>query len=78
MPGLGERGTRLRILAQQLAEPPEIVTYYHVPPRHVRQGPGWYMGNSYQELHYIGYSAAAAEVNLLQQLGEQEKEAAKR
>ena len=73
MPGLGERGTRLRSLARDLQKPPEVLTYYHVPPRHVFNGPGWYMGPSYAELTYIGHSAAAAEVNLLQQLREEEK-----
>jgi hypothetical protein len=77
VPGLGERGTRLRLLAQELEEPPTVIAYYHVPPRHVRQGPGWYMGPDYDQLHYIGHSAAAAEVTLLQLLGDQEKAGAK-
>jgi hypothetical protein len=74
--GLGERGTRLRLLAQELEEPPEVLTYFHVPPRGVRSGPGWYMGPSYRSLVYIGYSAASAEVYLIERLSAQEDKAA--
>ena len=76
MAGLGERGTRLRLLAQELEEPPEVVVYYHVPPRQARNGPGWYMGPDHSNLTYIGHSAAAAEVTLLQQLADQQERAA--
>lgn len=76
MAGLGERGTRLRLLAQELEDPPEVVVYYHVPPRQARNGPGWYMGPDYAHLTYIGHSAAAAEVTLLQLLGDQQEERA--
>ncbi len=73
MAGLGERGTRLRGIASELKEPPEVLTYYHVPPRTAGYGPGWYMGPSFKELTYIGHSAAAAEVWLLDQLRKEEK-----
>lgn len=75
MAGLGERGTRLRLLAQELEESPEILTYFHVPPRGVRSGPGWYMGASYKSLVYIGHSAASAEVFLIEMLSKQEEKA---
>lgn len=77
MSGLGERGTRLRLLAGELESPPEVVVYYHVPPRQVRNGPGWYMGPSHRDLSYIGHSAAAAEVNLIRMLQEQEEATAR-
>jgi hypothetical protein len=57
-------------LARELPDPPKVLLYFHVPPRRAGAGPGWYMGPSEEQLTYIGYSAAAAEVELLQRLKE--------
>lgn len=66
MPGQAERRTRLMAVASELAEPPAVMAYYAVPPGRAAWGPGWYMGPDLHELTYIGYSAAAAEVRLIE------------
>lgn len=68
MPGQAERRTRLKLLASELTKAPEVVAYFAIPPRRAGSGPGWYMGPDYGHLSYLGYSAAAAEVKLLQLL----------
>lgn len=53
-------------VASDLAEPPAVMAYYAVPPGRGAQGPGWYMGPDFRDLTYVGYSAAAAEVKLIE------------
>lgn len=53
-------------VARDLAEPPTVMAYYAVPPGRGAHGPGWYMGPDYKHLTYLGYSAAAAEVRLIE------------
>jgi hypothetical protein len=73
VPGLGERKARLTRIASELEEPPEVLAYWAVPPSRGLAGPGWYMGPSYQDLTYLGYSSAAAEVRLIELLRAEEK-----
>jgi hypothetical protein len=72
MPGQAERRTRLKRVASELAEPPAVLEYFAVPPRRGNAGGGWYMGADYKSLEYIGYSAADAEVRLIEKVRDEE------
>ncbi len=63
-------------VASDLAEPPKVMAYYAVPPGRAAHGPGWYMGPDYGDLTYLGYSAAAAEVRLIEMVRDETRERA--
>lgn len=70
MSGLGERGTRLWAVACRLEPPPAVPPFYVWNPdeREIRAA-GWYMRQTPDGPPiFLGHSAAAAEVWLLQQL----------
>jgi hypothetical protein len=72
MPGQAERRSRLKRVASELADPPAVLEYFARPPRSTNAGGGWYMGPDYKSLVYIGYSAADAEVRLIEMVRAEE------
>lgn len=70
MPGLGERGSRLRRVARQLRQPPEVPPFYVQLPDEVEiRAVGWYMRLTRGGPPvYLGHSASAAEIWLRQEV----------
>jgi len=68
--GLGERGSRLRRVARQLAPPPAVPPYYVQLPDEIEiRAVGWYMRKTRGGPPvFLGHSAAAAELWLRQEI----------
>ena len=66
MSGLGERGARLRRLAQQLSPAPEVPPFYTERPDLVETWAiGWHMRRHRQDVpEFLGYGFIAAELKL--------------
>jgi hypothetical protein len=77
---LGERGSRLRRVAKQLAPAPAIPPFYvQAPDEEEIRAIGWYMRRTRGGPPvYLGHSAAAAEVWLRRELDQQRERATKR
>ncbi|MDX6609016.1 MAG: hypothetical protein QOF85_941 [Solirubrobacterales bacterium] len=73
MSDLGERGSRLRVVARKLTPPPAIPPFYvQAPDEEEIRAIGWYMHRTRGgPAVYLGHSAAAAEVWLRRQVDEQ-------
>jgi hypothetical protein len=70
---LGERGSRLRVVAAQLKPAPAIPPFFVQQPDQIEiRAIGWYMRRTRGgPVIFLGHSAAAAEVWLRRQLDEQ-------
>lgn len=69
MSGLGERGKRLRRLAEQLQTPPIAVYFVQLPDEVETFAIGWHMKLSRDEKpEYLGHSFIAAELKLRERL----------
>lgn len=70
MPGLGERGSRLRRLAAKLDPPPKLPPYFvQLPDEADHRAIGWYMRlDSSSEPEFLGHSAISAEMYLRERL----------
>lgn len=78
MPGLGNRGKRLKRLAVKLKPRPKGDPYYlHSPLTDDERASGWYMRDAAGAIVYLGFSAGDAEQHLRDRLREQSRPARK-